>query len=430
MSWKRPGITPYYTTTRTKRLSLAAFCLAALVLATPAWGRSPIADRAGRLAAEDIVSSMDVPSLLGQTLILARHYEEGEPVRRLSPAFEEQMLAVRPGGVILYGVNFDTVEQVTSFVTDLQATSTLPLMVAVDQEGGLVNRLDDSENFGATTIPSASAVGRAGSLELAYEVGRLIGRELRALGIVVSFGPVADVFSPSLHETRFFSTEPDTTGTFAAEVVRGTQAEDVAAVVKHFPGLGGAADDTHHDLPVVEDPLEVVMGRDIAPFVTTFQAGAAGVMTGHVSVPALDESGDPATVSAPILSDLLRDELDFDGLVVTDALGMGGVAGSLTEAEAAVRALAAGADMLLTPGRPLSLIEHLEAAVEAGDLDVEVLRDRVQRIIYTKIRLGLFSDPLILNPSAEAASAIIGSEEHWAITNAVYEAARNGGVGE
>ncbi len=340
------------------------------------------------------------------------------------------MLAVRPGGVILYGVNFDTVEQVTSFVTELQTTSRVPLMMAVDQEGGLVNRLDDSENFGATTIPSAAAVGRAGSLDLAYEVGRLIGRELRALGFALSFGPVADVYSPSLHETRFFASGPERTGAFAAQVVRGTQAEGVGAIVKHFPGLGGAADDTHHDLPVVEDDLDVVMTRDITPFVATFEEGAFGVMTGHVSVPALDASGAPATVSAPILADLLRDELDFDGLVVTDALGMGGVAGSLTEREAALRALAAGADMLLTPASPEALIDYLEAAVETGDLAIGALRDRVERIVYNKLRLGLFSDPLMTKPSAEAASAIIGSEEHWSITTAVYEAARNGGLGE
>jgi beta-N-acetylhexosaminidase len=253
------------------------------------------------------------------------------------------MQDARVAGVTLYGaLNITNAEQTLRLTEDLQRAAGRPVLVAVDQEGGQLTAAGpDTTHFAGNM-----ALGATGDTELAEKVGRAIGTELRALGITVNYAPVADIASrpwnPSLG-IRSFGEAPALVGAMTAAMAGGMQSAGVAATVKHFPGKGEAAVDPHHGLPVLELDLDRLGRVEFAPFREGIKAGARLLMVGHYGLPAI--TGDrttPTSISPVVINELIRGQLGFDGLVVTDALDMGGFGGAAPELP-----LAAGADLLL-----------------------------------------------------------------------------------
>jgi beta-N-acetylhexosaminidase len=249
----------------------------------------------------------------------------------------------RVAGVTLYGaLNITNAEQTLRLNEDLQRAAGRPVLVAVDQEGGQLTAAGPE----TTHFAGNMALGSTGDTKLAEQVGRAIGTELRALGITVNYAPVADIASrpwnPSLG-IRSFGETPDLVGAMTAAMVAGLQSAGVAATVKHFPGKGEATVDPHHGLPVLELDLDRLERVEFAPFREGIKAGARLLMVGHYGLPAV--TGDrttPTSISPVAIKELIRSQLRFDGLVVTDALDMGGFGGAAPELP-----LAAGADLLL-----------------------------------------------------------------------------------
>ncbi|HEY3428098.1 MAG TPA: glycoside hydrolase family 3 N-terminal domain-containing protein, partial [Acidimicrobiia bacterium] len=249
----------------------------------------------------------------------------------------------RVAGVTLYGaLNITNAEQTLRLNEDLQRAAGRPVLVAVDQEGGQLTAAGPE----TTHFAGNMALGATGDTELAEQVGRAIGTELRALGITVNYAPVADIASrpwnPSLG-IRSFGEAPDLVGAMTAAMVAGLQSAGVAATVKHFPGKGEATVDPHHGLPVLELDLDRLERIEFAPFREGIKAGARLLMVGHYGLPAV--TGDrttPTSISPVAIKELIRSQLRFDGLVVTDALDMGGFGGAAPELP-----LVAGADLLL-----------------------------------------------------------------------------------
>jgi len=257
-------------------------------------------------------------------------------------------------GVSLFRhANVESPVQVRALTDALQAAARVrPLLIATDQEGGQLNALGD----GPTPFAGAMALGAADDEGLAERVAAATAREMRALGVNVSYAPVCDLATNPLNPAlgiRCFGDEPEAVGRLAAATVRGLQSEGVAATVKHFPGLGDAPVDTHHDLAVVSTGRAELDARELLPFRAAINAGARLAMSAHLAVPALTGSADvPASLSDAVLNGLLRDDLRFDGLTITDALDMAGVNAGVADPLAA--ALAAGEDLLLgTPVVPL-----------------------------------------------------------------------------
>ena len=250
--------------------------------------------------------------------------------------------------------NVASAGQVRELTDALQAAARVgPLLIATDQEGGQLNALGD----GPTPFAGAMALGAAADEDLAERVGAATGRELRALGVNVNYAPVCDLATNPANPAlgiRCFGDDPEAVGRLAAATVRGLQSAGVAATVKHFPGLGDAPVDTHHDLAIVGTSRDQLESRELVPFRAAIAAGARLAMAGHIAVPALTESGDvPASLSPAALRGLLRGELGFEGLTITDALDMAG-ARTAGDADPLAAALAAGEDLLLgTPVLPL-----------------------------------------------------------------------------
>ncbi|MFO1077856.1 MAG: glycoside hydrolase family 3 N-terminal domain-containing protein [Planctomycetota bacterium] len=291
------------------------------------------------------------------------------------------------GGVIL---SLGSVDDAAALVPQLQAAAQVPLLLAGDFEGGVWFRLT-----GATELGNQMLFGATRSEWLTEQAGRITGEEAKALGFHWVFAPVLDVNSNPANpiiNVRSFGEDPDLVARLGRAFARGVRGAGLLACGKHFPGHGDVDSDSHLDLPTVPGDRERLHRVELVPFAAAAKDGLESVMTGHLAVPGLGEDPKlPATLSHHILTDVLRDELGFTGLVVTDALEMGGVKNAFPPGEVAVRALLAGADVLLMPPDPFAARAAVVAAVQQGRVPLARLDDAVRRILMAKDRVGLLA---------------------------------------
>jgi beta-glucosidase-like glycosyl hydrolase len=301
---------------------------------------------------------------------------EGEPGRGFegSRPLIEEALALGVGGFILFRGDQDAVRALTK---ELQQRSRTPLLIGADLERGAGQQF-----FGATGLPPLAAIASLNDSEALRRAARLTAREARTIGVNWDYAPVCDLdLEPDnpIVGTRSIGSDPALVGALAAEWIVACQAEGVLACAKHFPGHGRTTGDSHAELPVVNADRDTLFATDIQPFRAAIDAGVASIMTAHVAYPALDPSGAPATLSREILQWLLRQQLKFDGLIVTDALIMAGVLDGQSESEASVRALRAGCDLLLYPKDIATVAAALEKALATRELDPERVHQSIRR---------------------------------------------------
>jgi len=336
---------------------------------------------------------------------------------RASP---EVLALVRRGvhGVILFGRNVEEAEQVAGLVAELKRAAGRPLLVSIDQEGGRVARLRAPHGF--TELPPMRALGDAGDPALARQVGALLGRELRAVGIDQDYAPVVDVDTNPLNPVigdRSLSRDPEVVARLGAALADGLQSVGVAACAKHFPGHGDTSQDSHRDLPRLPHPLERLDRVELLPFRALARAGVAAVMTAHVVFEAIDPVR-PATLSPAALR-ILRDRVGFDGCCISDDLEMRAVADHFPLEEAVPAALAAGVDALLVchdasvQDRAIDLARR---AVEAG----RVPRSRIAEARARVARLLAWAGP---PPDPRGVRSALRTPGHLALAASVPRAA-------
>jgi beta-N-acetylhexosaminidase len=271
----------------------------------------------------------------------------------------------------------------------LQERSPQPLLIGSDLEAGTAIRLN-----GGTPFPPNMGVGATGSDSEAYQLGRVTALEGRAVGIHLAFAPVADVNNnPSnpIINTRSFGEDPQAVGRMVAAEIRGLQEHGMLATAKHFPGHGDTGTDSHISLPVITSNWARLDSVELVPFRSAIAAGVTSIMSAHIAMPGIDRGQmRPGTIAPNILTGILRDSLSFKGLVITDALNMGGVA-SEYGAEAGVRAFIAGADLLLQPADPKTAIDAMMVAMAKRQITHQRLDRSVRRVLELKRRLGLFA---------------------------------------
>jgi beta-N-acetylhexosaminidase len=373
-----------------RRGAAAALLLAALLLASCAPAPAPAT--APRLAAPDAgwvartLRRMTVEEKIGQ-MIACRFTAE---FRNADSAYlrelESLVAGAKIGGLILFAPArvYDTAELANHF----QKLAKVPLLMAADFEAGAANRI-----AGATLFPPLMSLGAAGSEDLAYAMGRVTALEGRAMGIHMTYAPVVDVnIDPDnpIINTRSFGADPALVSRLAGAFIRGVQSNGMIATAKHFPGHGDTSVDSHTLMPTIEADLERLNKVELFPFQAAIDAGVKAVMSAHLAVPALDPTpGVPATLSAPIMTGLLREKMGFKGLIVTDALEMAGVTNTYSTEEASLRAILAGVDQLLLPPEPVKVIAYLAAAVRDGRIPVARIDASVRRILEAKASLGL-----------------------------------------
>ena len=331
------------------------------------------------------------------------------------------------GGVIYFAWtdSFQNANQVATLSNDLQGAAVassgkagVPLQIATDQEMGVVTRLGPP----ATQFPGSMALGAGRSTQDARTAAAITGKELRAVGINVNFAPTSDVNVNPLNPVigvRSFSSDATLTADMVRAQVQGYQDDgNVSSSTKHFPGHGDTATDSHYGLPLIDHTREEWEAIDAPPFRAAIAAGVDMVMTAHLLMPAFDDSGDPATLSRPILTGLLREELGYDGVVITDALTMAGVRAKYGDDEVAVRALAAGADQLLMAPRPVEAIAAIKAALASGRLTWADINRKVERILTLKYRRGYVQQPVV---DVSKVDGYLGNAEHMAAADRISD---------
>jgi beta-N-acetylhexosaminidase len=327
------------------------------------------------------------------------------------------------GGVTLFARNIEEPDQVAELSRDIQAlASDMPLWVAVDQEGGRVARL----RAPFTEWPPMAVLGRSGDATLASRFAAALAAELKAVGVTLDYAPVLDIHTNPKNPVigdRALAADAATVGTLGVAIVKGLQDNGVAACGKHFPGHGDTALDSHVDLPVVEHPPDRIRRVECVPFREAIQAGVAFIMTAHVLVPSIDEDR-PATLSRRIVYDMLRDELAFEGVILSDDLEMKALAKSYAVPDAAVQAIAAGCDGVLVcraMGQERTrdieaqaeVLEALVHAVEDGRIPYKRLEDALARQRRAKERF--LAAPVAAG--AKSLRHVIGCEQHRRIAD-------------
>ncbi|WP_431946117.1 glycoside hydrolase family 3 protein [Actinacidiphila sp. bgisy167] len=323
------------------------------------------------------------------------------------------------GGIIYFAWAHNTRDphQIADLSNGIQRASRIPLLISTDQEHGAVARIGSP----ATLFPGAMALGANGSARDARRAAAVAGAELAAMGITQDYAPVADVnVNPAnpVIGVRSFGADPKAVAALVAAQVEGYQRAGVVATAKHFPGHGDTGTDSHFELPVITHSLEEWRRLDAPPFRAAIAAGIDSIMTAHILVPALDDSGDPATLSRPILTGILREELGYDGVVVTDSLGMEGVRQKYGDDRVPVLALKAGADQLLNPPDLETAWQGVMAAVRSGELTEERLDESLTRILTLKARRGLLDDPYVTHRGVDR---VVGVRGHLAEADRITE---------
>lgn len=307
-----------------------------------------------------------------------------------TPAMTEALKQYPVGGIIMFGENIESPDQIRKFNTDLQACTKIPLFLCVDEEGGPVARLANHKAFDLPKYRSAASVGKSGDPSKALEMGRTIGIYLKEYGFNVDFAPVADVNTNpknTIIGSRAFSSKPETAAQMAAAMAEGLREQGIIPTFKHFPGHGDTAEDSHDALAVSRKNAEELAACEWIPFESATENDM--IMMGHIALPGILPDRTPATMAPEIVTDVLKNQLGFQGLVITDSLEMGAVTDLYTSDEAALGALKAGCDLILMPANLETAFEAIVEAVETGSYTETQLDAAVERILRFKERHGI-----------------------------------------
>ncbi|MFF5984741.1 glycoside hydrolase family 3 protein [Streptomyces olindensis] len=411
-------------------LAAGAGVTAALAAAGPAFAADAPDDRrlhalVSRMTLEEKVGQLFVMRVYGHSATAPDQADIDANLKEIGVRTAAELVAkYRVGGIIYFAWAHNTREphQIADLSNGIQRASLdlprgLPVLISTDQEHGIVARVGRP----ATLFPGAMAVGAGGSRSDARALGRIAGAELRAMGIRQDYSPVADVnVNPAnpVIGVRSFGADPRAVAALVAAEVAGYQGSGVAATAKHFPGHGDTNVDSHTGFPTITHSRELWEKLDAPPFRAAIAAGIDSIMTAHLMVPALDDSGDPATLSRPILTGILREKLGYDGVVVTDSLGMEGVRTKYGDDRVPVLALKAGVDQLLNPPDLDLAWNAVLTAVRGGELTEARLDESVLRILRLKAKLGLFRSPYV---TQDGVDRTVGTRAHLAAADRIAE---------
>ncbi|EJT6542813.1 glycoside hydrolase family 3 N-terminal domain-containing protein [Clostridium perfringens] len=406
--------------------------------------------------AKEIVSNMTLEEKLGQMIMpdFRMWQEDGtkEPsdLTEINSEVAEVIDKYDLGGVILFAENVKEISQTTTLIHDLQEVAindkdgNLPLLITLDQEGGIVTRLGEGTN-----LPGNMALGATRSEKYSYDAGYLIGRELNALGANVNFAPVLDTNNNPENPVigvRSISSNPELVGKLGKNIAKGIQDQGVAATAKHFPGHGDTSTDSHYGLPMVNKSIEELRETELKPFKIAIENGIDMIMTAHIQFPQIEKDtfiskkdGSqiviPATLSDDIITGILREEMGYDGVAITDAMNMKAISDHFGELESTKMAINAGIDIILMPTilrnnedvKKLDyIVNGILDSIKSGEIKEEEITDSVERIVKLKIDRGIIdlkNNNVSLEEKIKKAKETVGSIENRNIERRIAEEA-------
>jgi len=351
---------------------------------------------------EKILKQMTLEEKVGQLLILP----VSEP--KLSDAQCAFYETIHPGGYIFFPGAIQSTGQIRELNTALYKITSIPPFLSVDQEGGRVQRVKSIDDHTVSIIPSMRKIGKQGDCALAFDVGTVLGSELRVFGFNMDFAPCADVFSNPENKVigdRAFSSDPKLTAELSTAMADGLIETGVIPVCKHFPGHGDTYADSHDGYAASGKTLDELYATELIPFIAHIENDTPAIMAAHISLPNILDNTAPCTMSNTIITGLLREELGYDGVVITDAMNMGAIANTYSSSEAAVTALLAGCDMILMPEDTQSAYDAIIEAIKNGTISEARIDESILRILRLKLQFEIFApltfqDTSVLNCDA------------------------------
>lgn len=315
--------------------------------------------------------------------------------KRFTKAMKRSIEKYHIGGVILFSRNIANRKQTKRLINRLQENSSIPLFITVDEEGGDVARIAGNEKMGTTVFPSMEEIGKNENASYVYNMGETIGSEIKELGFNVDFAPVADVRTSELNleiGSRSFGGEPSKVAEMVSAFVEGIQKQGISASLKHFPGQGSSCGDTHIESVNIDSSITGLRKNDFVPFEAGIASGADFVMVSHISVSKVTETSQPASMSELIMETILRDELGFHGIIITDAMDMASITDTYTPEEAAYGAISGGADIVLMPEKLGAAYNEVLSRINDGTISMERLNASVLRILTVKFMRGVMTE--------------------------------------
>ena len=365
-----------------------------------------------------LVESMTLEEKIGQLLIIG--YKEAHPTEKVRELIETSHV----GGFILFNRNYSDLEsivQVTNQLNTWNSSKKLPLFISIDEEGGTVTRLPQE----GTIFPDARLLGEIDDPDLTLRVGKVIGKELQALGINMNYAPVMDIVSSPENKLLFkraFGGNTDIVSKHGVEFIKGLQSSGIIAVPKHFPGHGNTIVDSHGKLPKIMIDRETLLSREVVPFKTAIEDGIDGIMVGHLSFPLIDTTELPATKSKVILDGILRNELGYEGLIITDEIEMLGYMKDKNQLSTGIlKSLQAGVDLFVighTYDVQIQVIDIIKDAVENDRISEARIDESVLRIIKAKNKYIGDSKKMV---DLDEVKKIVGSDEHRQVLEEIME---------
>ena len=349
----------------------------------------------GEVIGESILAEMTLEEKVAQMFFITPEaLTEVDLVTEAGNTTEAAFSEYPVGGIIYFGQNMESREQVSAMLRRMQNISekqmNIPIFLATDEEGGRVSRLYGGAITDIPYVGDMYSVGKSEDSSEAYQVGRTIGSYMKELNFNVDFAPVADIYSNPENTVigdRAFGSTAELVSEMVPMAVKGLQSEGVLATLKHFPGHGDTADDSHNGYASSYKTMEELEQCEFLPFYAGIQSNAAFVMMGHISLPNVLDDETPASLSYEIVTEILREKLQFNGIIITDALNMGAIAQNYSSGEATVMAVEAGVDMLLMPADFKTAYETLINSVQEGRISEERINESVLRILQTKRKM-------------------------------------------
>nr|WP_154893878.1 glycoside hydrolase family 3 N-terminal domain-containing protein [Paenibacillus xylanexedens] len=393
-------------------------------------------ERQAAIQAQDwdkLISYMTVSEQVGQMLMPDIRQWNGRVTTTVNEGLKSSIHNQDLGGLILFDKNIVDTRQVTTFTHNLQMEAgDIPMFLGIDQEGGVIKRIP-----GGTNLPGQMALGATGDSTLAEAAGQLTGEELKALGLNINFAPVLDINSNPdnpIIGMRSFSSDADLVTRLGLATITGLRQSGVIAAVKHFPGHGDTMVDSHLGLPVLTHNRERLDAVELKPFQAAIENGVEMIMTAHIAFPAIDseqvtslKDGQrvpvPATLSKKVLNGLLREELGYEGIIISDAFTMDGIAEHFGEDQAVERAVNAGVDIILMPQDSAAAHQTLVNAVKNGTIPIDTIHASVERILELKAKYGLFERSESLTSKLAELNNVIGSQGHREVEREIAERA-------
>ena len=329
------------------------------------------------------LNGMSLEEKLGQMLMISNR------TPTMTSELNTTLNHVKPGGFIFFAENFTNQENSKKLIKDINDTAKIPMLLSIDQEGGRVQRIKSQNDIIVTDIPPMSDIGATNDFEKAYEVGVTIGTDLKTFGLNMNFAPVLDVLTNTENKSilgRSFGNNSTTVSEMGINVANGLKSTGIIPTYKHFPGHGSTTVDSHYELPVLTKTKEELWESDLIPFQNAIHNQAEVIMIGHLAIPNITNNNIPSSLSKEIITDLLKNELNYKGIVITDALNMKAITKYYSESQIYEMAINAGVDILLMPEHPEMAINMIKDSIEKGKIKESQINDSVKKILTLKYK--------------------------------------------